>query len=621
MSESNPSLRRFADTPPQNKEFPSKITVRVLFGSETGTAEDLAQHAAEALNDAGGSIASLSTLDEYDLYRLPEHAREGHIFVFVVSTCGDGEVPRNMYSFWTFLRRADLPPDVLKQLQFSVFGLGDRSYVKYNACARKLYARLVQLGAQSLLPLSLGDDNADGGYDVEFVRWLNLLIDTLCPEKQIESDEILSSPSLRPARFKVDLLGRSSLSSTCDSWSKSQAPDNTGDSYVIANDVITDSSFLSDNREVRHVALDISHIPKSRGFLNYEPGDIVHILPRNRPSAVDAFLKLMNLEGGDLVNVCDTELESALIYGRIQLNIRTPCSVWELVSAQFDLWCTPRRRFFQQLAHYAKNPAEHEKLIELGSAKGLENLTQYVHREKRTLLMVLRDFPSARPPLTRLIELIPRIRSRAFSLASSPGAHPGVVHVCAAMVRYTTPLRFARVGLCSSFLERLEVGNVVPVFLERGSALRFHQNSPAILIGAGTGVAPMRSFVSSCMDDGVERILIYGCRNEHGDFLYKEEWDRWISNGVLHDVVAAFSRAGPAKVYVQHMLLQMGERIWRMISEMNSRVYIAGAAGGMPKGVREALVTVCRTIGGLGDGAEQFVRRLEVQRRIQMECW
>lgn len=606
----------------QRRVSPPNATIHVLFGSETGTAEDLSQHVAEALCDAGGTIASYSTLNEYDLYRLPEHAKTGHIFVFVVSTCGDGEAPRNMHSFWSFLRRADLPPDVLKQLQFSVFGLGDRSYVKYNACARKLHARLVRLGAQSLLPLSLGDDSADGGYDVEFVRWLNLLIDTLCPEKQIQSDELLGTQSLRPARVRVDLLEpSSSLPSTFDLWSKSQAPDYTEDSYVLLNDIMTDSKFLADKREVRHIVLDVSRISESHGFSSYEPGDIVHILPRNRPSAVDAFLKLMDLQGDDIISVCETELESTVTFGRIQLNIRTPCTIREFVSAQFDLWCTPRRRFFQQLAQYATNPAEREKLTELGGAKGSDNLTQYVHREKRTLLMVLRDFPSSRPPLTRLIEIIPRIRSRAFSLASSPEAHPGVVHVCAAMVRYTTPLRFARTGLCSSFFERLEVGNVVPVFLERGSALRFQKDYPAILIGAGTGVAPMRSFVSSCVHDDIERILFYGCRNEGGDFLYKKEWDEWTSNGVLGDVITAFSRAGPEKVYVQHKLLQMGELVWRMLSEMGCRVYIAGAAGGMPKGVREALVTICRTIGGLGDGAEMFIRRLEVQRRLQVECW
>lgn len=600
----------------------TSVKLHVLYASATGTAEDVSQQAAEALSDAGAEVVSYSTLDGYDLKYLPHHAASEHIFVFIIATCGDGHAPRNMSLFWNFLCRADLPSDVLSHLRFTIFGLGDRAYIKFNAAARRLHARLLQLGGQSLLPLVLGDDSADGGYDVPFVSWLDQCVKAF-PFESSRFHLHRYSSGLRPPRVKVDFLPRSSKviqSSSPDSWCKGQSSLFVVDSFVTSNQVISDPKFLTDNREVRHVELDVSHCDKNSGFPNYDPGDVVHVLPRNRPSAVDAFLKLMDLTGEDIVDVQDAHA-CVTVFGRAKLNIQTPCTIRQLVSAQFDLWCTPRRRFFQQLALFATDSMQRKKLEELGSFAASDMLTQYVYREKRTLLMVLRDFPSARPSLARLIELIPRIRSRAFSIASSRKAHPGSIHICAAMVQYETPLRFARIGLCSSFFMRLNVGDVVPVALERGIALRFHRNLPAILIGPGTGVAPMRSFVSSCDADGIQRILFYGCRNEKGDFLYKEEWKQWTSQGVLNNVVTAFSRAGPEKVYVQYRIREMALFVWHILGERKGYVYVAGAAGELPKAVREALVDVCRKAGGLDDRAERFVRRLEIEGKLQIECW
>ena len=253
---------------------------------------------------------------------------------------------------------------------------------------------------------------------------------------------------------------------------------------------------------------------------------------------------------------------------QLHINIPTPCTVRELVSAQFDLWAIPQRRFLRRLAAYATEPREHEKLIHLSRADGSDDLVQYAYRERRTVLMTLRGFPSARPPLSALIRIILRIRPRVFSTASSPhqfstsvsstlesGTTQHIVQkaryqLCVARVRYVTPLRFQGEGLCSGFLSRCRKGDIIPVALERAQPLRFYPSAerPALLIATGTGIAPMRSYLlhhhydkSERVEGGLKEIvhtkLVFGCRSHHGDYLYQDQLEQCAVK-----IATAFSR-------------------------------------------------------------------------------
>lgn len=618
-----------------------QLRVHVRYGSETGTAEDISQDIAERLTDEGVCVESYGTLDDCDLAKLPMQAFAGHIFVFVVATCGDGETPRNMRSFWSFFCRSNLPSRVLSdmRMRFAVFGLGDRAYIKFNAAARRLYTRFLQLGAENIVPIGLGDESANRGHDEQLIPWLQQLVsaigstaDHLFMEKGTKS----SGLNMRPPRFDVEIESRdvfeddscieSDLRTSPDLWQKGDALLATADTTLSVNEVITNSAFACVDREVRHIELDTTCSSNSDVF-SHKAGDVLHVLPRNRPSAVDAFLALMGLNGDDII---DVQLSTAATgsggrrtaFGDVQINIRTPCCLRAFVSAQFDLWGLPRRRFLSQLASFATDNSQRMRLEELASADGSDDFTQYVHRENRTILMVLRDFPSARPPTDALVNMMPRIRPRAYSVASSSEGFSGRVHLCVAMVRYETSLRYLRVGLVSSFFERLEYGDVVPVFLERASALRFMPDMPALLIGPGTGVAPMRAFLSECRANGVHRSLFFGCRHERGDFLYKEYWIRWKQEGVLTNLCTAFSRMGPEKVYVQHQLKEKGKAVWELIDVGKGLIYLAGAAGDMPKAVRLAVVEICKSHGGLDEvAAKTYVNNLETQGRFQVECW
>lgn len=692
VDENNPHAPVTLDRPSlliqqQALSSPSTPQVDVVYASATGTAEDLSADLYENLEASGSRMGRWCAADEYDLSELASTSNK--IVVFVLSTCGDGEAPRHLQPLWAVLRRADLPRSVLSSLRFALFGLGDSAYPKFNAAARRLFARFVQLSATPLVPLiqSLGDESGRDGLHGAFVPWMQGLAQHVCPSGVIHypgSENESTNCHWQPTEDEavVTILSEDDgdhsqhrlKNGSGDIWMEGQAfPTISGmpvtDATVTDNSILTNSEFLEDDREVRHIELDASNSDTQMSLATYKPGDVLHTLPRNRPSAVDAFFSLMtnlDIDPNTLITIeqpCPgNDTSSSHKRSQLQqlrLNIRMPCTVRQLVSAQFDLWAIPQRRFLRRLARFATQSHEREKLLHLSSADGADDLSQYAYRERRTVLMTLRDFPSARPPLSALIHIIPRIRPRAFSIASSPlqfnryGAattddakiKPVIrFQLCVAQVRYVTPLRFKREGLCSGFLSRSEVGHVIPVALERAESLQFHSplQRPALLIATGTGIAPMRSFLmhhrheterSETTEngheeetDGVARHdihLIFGCRSQSGDYLYREELQRCGAA-----IVTAFSREDKTdsggKVYVQHRLGELHQIVWDHIHRRNGVIYVAGAAGGMPKSVRQTLVDICNdsaTEEGIDASGEQIVRRLEIGRRLQMECW
>lgn len=603
------------------------IRIHILYATATGTAEDVSQLLAENLFARGAHLQSLQTFDEYPLTNLPTNASNDDIFIFVVSTCGDGQTPITMRNFWNFLRRSDLPEGILSRLRFAIFGLGDRGYVKFNAAARKLCTRLLDLGASLLTPLALGDDSEEGGYDTQLLPWMEKLQDTLFPDLNSVPEK---EESVKQSRIRVQILEDKAVPlHSSHKWGTGEAKYKPRpatrqlyDSTVSHIKLLTNSEFLSDDKQVLHIELDITNSTLATGLDSYEPGDVIYVMPKNSRSAIDAFFELTSFEKDTIIAVQLSDSKSR--FGGYRFNIDTPCTLEAFVSAQLDFNAPPRRSLFKRLAPFATLELEREKLLHFASTEGAEDMTQYAYREKRTVLLVLRDFPSARPPLEHLIDMIPILRPRAFSIASSAVAHPGEIHICASIVQYLTPLRFQRVGVCSSFFKSLSKGDCVPIFLEEGRSLRFEMNRPSILVGPGTGVAPMRSFLSAAKCLRVNRILFFGCRTKRGDFLYQTDFSKLTSEGKLTELITAFSRSNSSvkKIYVQDKMVAKAKRLWDMIHESNALVYVAGAAGEMPKGVRQVIVDICHSAGGLSvEAGETYVKRMEAEGRLQMECW
>uniref|UniRef100_A0A3Q1LJM5 NADPH-dependent diflavin oxidoreductase 1 n=2 Tax=Bos TaxID=9903 RepID=A0A3Q1LJM5_BOVIN len=498
----------------------------VLFGSQTGTAQDVS----ERLGREARRRQLSCRVEELDSYPVVNLINEP-LVIFVCATTGQGDPPDNMKSFWRFIFRRSLPSTALRQMDFAVLGLGDSSYAKFNFVAKKLHRRLLQLGGSALLPVCLGDDQHELGWPSKFT--LQFLKDT---------------PSSGPEEL-------------CAAGTDPQGPPSELQPFLapmVSNQRVTGPSHFQD---VRLIEFDISG-----SGISFAAGDLVLIQPENTASHVQQFCQALGLDPEQHFTLqprepgvtCPTRLPQ-------------PCSVRRLVSQYLDIASVPRRSFFELLACLSPHELEREKLWEFGSARGQEELCEYCTRPRRTALEVLCDFPhtAAAVPPDYLLDLLPLIRPRAFSIASSLRAHPSRLQILVAVVQYQTRLREPRRGLCSSWLASLDPaqGPVrVPLWVRSGG-LTFPKTPdvPVIMVGPGTGVAPFRAAIQERVAQGeTGNVLFFGCRRRDQDFYWEAEWEQLQARGCL-TLVTAFSREQEQKVYVQHRLRALGPLVWELL--------------------------------------------------------
>jgi sulfite reductase alpha subunit-like flavoprotein len=312
-----------------------------------------------------------------------------------------------------------------------------------------------------------------------------------------------------------------------------------------------------------------------------------------------------------------------------------------LLARYLDIAAVPSRAALRQLSLYARSSEQAGKLRELASAAGGELYSEYCVGEARGWWEVLLEFGSLRPlPLPVLLELVPRLAPRHYSSASacsssSSGGAPPALELCVARLVYRTRAHAREVRGCGSqYLCSLPLGARVGVRLVRGN-LRHPLPAgaggagappppPVLMIGPGTGIAPMRALVaalgSSCPPALAASRLYFGCRHAARDDLYGAEFRGAAAAGALGAYRCAYSRdgSGGARVYVQALLEEDGEAVRRALGA-GGRVLLAGSASsGLVRGVREALV---RVLGGEDGGGREALAALERARRVVVEAW
>ncbi|XP_053418272.1 NADPH-dependent diflavin oxidoreductase 1 isoform X3 [Nycticebus coucang] len=479
---------------------------------------------------------------------------------------GQGDPPDNMKNFWRFIFRKSLPSTSLCQMDFAVLGLGDSSYAKYNFVAKKLHRRLLQLGGSALLPPCLGDDQHELGPDAAIDPWLqDLWVKVLELYPVPQGLTVIPAGVPLPSKFTLHFLQEAP--STCSEEQRLPSPDSQGPpsesqpflAPMVSNQRVTGPLHFQD---VRLIEFDIT-----ASGISFVAGDVVLIQPSNSAAHVQQFCQVLGLNP-DQSFLLQPQESGVPCPSRLP----QPCSIWHLVSQYLDITSVPRRSFFELLACLSVHELEREKLLEFGSAQGQEELYEYCSRPRRTILEVLCDFPhtaGAIPP-DYLLDLIPPIRPRAFSIASS-------LLILMAVVRYQTRLKEPRHGLCSSWLASLDPGQgdpaprgctaqgscphnhnlssffmpcspaigpvQVPLWVRPGG-LAFPEtpDTPIIMVGPGTGVAPFRAAIQERVAQGrTGNILFFGCRWQAQDFYWEEEWRGLERKGFL-TLVTAFSR-------------------------------------------------------------------------------
>lgn len=301
----------------------------------------------------------------------------------------------------------------------------------------------------------------------------------------------------------------------------------------------------------------------------YSPGDVLTIYPKNIPSDVSQFLACM-----DWTSVADIPMRfvpsspSPPITSLPVRNIKPEGTVTlrELLTSHLDIISIPRRSFFAQLAHYTNDEFHKERLLEFTDPQYIDELYDYTTRPRRSILEVLQEFESVKIPWQRVCSIIPTLRGRQFSIASAMNQSAEVekttkIELLIAIVKYKTILRRIRQGVATRYITTLTPGQNITVTLSRGGlgVSKAETDRPVVMVGPGTGVAPMRSLIYQRMawreelkqtqngDTNTDTtspkdLLFFGCRNATADYYFKDEWATLESSGVPLEVFTAFSR-------------------------------------------------------------------------------
>lgn len=531
----------------------------ILYGSQTGNAKGVAS-AIKAQAEARGLPVTLTSMADYKPKQLK---KETHLLV-VVSTYGEGEPPESAVDLYEQLKKGKVGK--LEGLKFAVLGLGDSSYEFFCQTGKDFDSLLTKAGADRVHELASLDVDYQDAAKAWGEQALNAIAATL---------------SAGPA-------GSSVASAVQQAVGHSQySKENPFPARLSVNQKITGRDSTKD---IRHIEINLEE-----SGITYQPGDALGIWFDNDADLVGEVLALAHLSGdeatarGSLREVLSRELELTRLHGG----------------------------FITGLADISDNAALKDLAGDKAQVNALVASAQVVD--------VLKRFPTA---LTaeQLIGLLRPLTPRLYSIASSQSEVEEEVHLTVGVVRYPQEDGTVRSGAASSYLaDRLPEDAEVRVFVEHNDNFRLPQNpdTPVIMVGPGTGIAPFRAFLQEREAQGADgkNWLFFGNPHFTQDFLYQVEWQRYVKSGLLSKISLAFSRDQANKIYVQDRLREAGLELYQWL-EAGAHFYVCGDANHMAKDVQEALLDVIAEHGQKSrEEAEEYLSELRRAKRYQRDVY
>ncbi|MGG1879530.1 assimilatory sulfite reductase (NADPH) flavoprotein subunit [Paenibacillus cisolokensis] len=543
--------------------------VTVLFGSQTGNCHGLAKKLSKQLEEQGFQV-TLSSMSDFKTNAL----KKVENLLLLVSTHGEGEPPDNAISFYEFLHSKRAPK--LDHLAYSVLALGDTSYEFFCQTGKDFDKRLEELGGKRLTPRV----DCDVDFDEPAAEWINRVLQSL------------TELTAAPGTAAPTAISAASLSASAESEYSRSHP---FQAEILEN---LNLNGRGSERETRHLELSLEG-----SNLQYEPGDSLGVYPENHPQLVEDLITAMDWRGEEAVatdkNGTERPLREALLR-HYEITVLT-------------------KPLIEQVAKLTGNSG----LQELLSAGREAELRAYI--QERDLLDLVQDYGLKGIAASEFVTTLRKIPARLYSIASSPSAYPDEVHLTVRTVRYEAHGR-NRYGVCSVQLaERAQIGDKLPVFVQHNPNFKLPANpdTPIIMIGPGTGVAPFRAFVGEREESGAQgkNWLFYGDQHFSTDFLYQIEWQRWLKDGVLTRMDVAFSRDTDKKVYVQHRMLEKSKELYQWLEE-GAYVYVCGDEKRMAHDVHAALTAIIEREGGMSpEKAAEYVSLMQQQKRYQRDVY
>ena len=556
-----PGAAAMAAAPAPAVETP---TITLLSASQTGNARRVAEALRDDLLAAKLNVNLVNAGD----YKFKQIANE-KLLVVVASTQGEGEPPEEAVALHKFLFSKKAPK--LNGAAFAVFGLGDTSYEFFCQCGKDFDSKLAELGAERLLDRV----DADVEYQAAASEWRARIVDILKARVPTET----------PAQAAATATG-----AVNEVFSSPYTKEEPLVATLAVNQKITGRD---SEKDVRHIEIDLGD-----SGLRYQPGDALGVWYQNDPELVRELIELLWLKGDEPVTVDGKTLPlTEALAWHYELTVNTASIV----------------------ENYAKLSRSETLMPMVGDKARLQ------HYAATTPIVDMVRFSAAQLDAEALIGLLRPLTPRLYSIASSQAEVESEVHVTVGVVRYDVEGR-ARTGGASGFLaDRVEEDGEIRVFIEHNDNFRLPSNpeTPVIMIGPGTGIAPFRAFMQQRAADEApgKNWLIFGNPHFTEDFLYQVEWQRYVKEGVLNRIDLAWSRDQKEKIYVQDKLREQGAELWRWINE-GAHIYVCGDATRMARDVEQALLEVIAEFGGMDtETADEYLSELRVERRYQRDVY
>ncbi|KAJ8414511.1 hypothetical protein AAFF_G00037130 [Aldrovandia affinis] len=597
--------------------------VVVFYGSQTGTAEDFSSRLAKDAQRYGmkGMAADPEEYNMSELSRLTEI--DNSIAIFCMATYGEGDPTDNAQDFYDWLQEGNVE---LEGVSFTVFALGNKTYEHFNSMGKYVDKRLEELGAKRIFDLGLGDDDAN--LEDDFVSWREQFWPAVCEHFGVDATgedfsvrqyELVVHTDINMNKVFTGEFGR------LKSFETQKAPFDSKNPFlapVIANRKLNKGG----SRHLMHLELDITG-----SKISYEAGDHVAVYPTNDVAIVNQIGQVLGVDLDTVISLNNLDEESNKKHP-----FPCPTTYRTALTHYLDITQPPRTNVLYEMAPYASDPKEQENMRKMASStpEGKALYQSWVLESRRGILAVLQDLPSLHPPIDHLCELLPRLQARYYSIASSSKVHPNSIHICAVVVEYETSTSRVNRGVATTWLKNKVVTDnghksTVPMYVRKSQfRLPYKTGNPVIMIGPGTGIAPFMGFIQeqACYKqqgrDMGETVLYYGCRHRNEDFLYQEELEQFEKAGVLTQLNVAFSRDQEHKVYVQHLLKNNKEHLWKLINTESAHIYVCGDARNMARDVQNALYEIAEEMGGMArTQSVDYVKKLMNKGRYMQDVW
>ena len=499
-------------------------------------------------------------------YKPRQIKNETHIAI-VVSTHGEGEAPDDAVELHEFLGSKKAPK--LPNLKYAVLGLGDTSYEFFCQTAKDFDTRLATLGATAVVERV----DCDVDYDSAAAKW---------------QDDILAKikDDLTAKTTQVPVAAAANTASVASIYSKKNPFSGT----LLASQKITGRDSVKD---IRHIEISLED-----SGIQYQAGDALGVYFLNDANIVARVISAYGLDASASVTVAGNSMSlNDALTEKCELTLAYPTFIKGLADTTNDA---------ALVALLADKTALREYLV------------------PRQIVDIAIDYPVA-ISAQQLVDACRPLTARLYSIASSQAEVEDEVHLTVALVEYDAH-GFTHQGGASGYLsKRLEEGAAVKVYVEGNDNFRLpaDPNTPVIMVGPGTGIAPFRAFMQERDAQGAEgnNWLFFGNPNFTQDFLYQTEWQGYVKSGLLSRVSLAFSRDQEQKVYVQHRLVEQGAEVFKWL-EQGAHFYVCGDANHMAKDVEQALLDIYQTHGKqTADEAKKSLLALRKAKRYQKDVY